>query len=61
MGLILAYSAFNLPFVVAGLGHGARAHSPDEYIVIDEGGPTGGLATAEKFFVSILNRISQIK
>jgi acetylornithine deacetylase/succinyl-diaminopimelate desuccinylase-like protein len=58
---MFAQEPFNLPFVVAGLGHGARAHSPDEYIVIDEGGPTGGLATAEKSFVSILNRISQIK
>jgi hypothetical protein len=58
---MFAQEPFNLPFIVAGLGHGARAHSPDEYIVIDEGGPTGGLATAEKSFVSILNRISQIK
>jgi acetylornithine deacetylase/succinyl-diaminopimelate desuccinylase-like protein len=58
---MFAQKPFNLPFVVAGLGHGARAHSPDEYIVIDEGGPTGGLATAEKSFVSILNRISQKK
>jgi acetylornithine deacetylase/succinyl-diaminopimelate desuccinylase-like protein len=58
---LFAQKPFNLPFVVAGLGHGALAHSPNEYIVIDEGGPTGGLATMEKSFVVMLDRISQIK
>jgi hypothetical protein len=57
---MFAQEPFHLPFVVAGLGHGARAHSPDEYIVIDEVGPTGDLATMEKSFVAMLNRISQI-
>ncbi|MDO8057020.1 MAG: hypothetical protein Q6361_09190, partial [Candidatus Hermodarchaeota archaeon] len=58
---LFAQAPFNLPFVAAGLGHGARAHSPNEYIVIDEGGPTGGLATMEKSFVEMLDRISQLK
>jgi acetylornithine deacetylase/succinyl-diaminopimelate desuccinylase-like protein len=58
---LFAQAPFNLPFVAAGLGHGARAHSPNEYIVIDEGGPTGGLATMEKSFVEMLDRINQIK
>ena len=58
---MFAQEPFNLPFIAGGLGHGARAHSPDEYIVVDEGGPTAGLATLEKSFVVMLNRISQIK
>lgn len=58
---MFAQDPFNLPFIPAGLGHGARAHAPNEYIVIDEGGPTGGLATMEKSFVDMLIRISQLK
>ncbi len=50
----------NLPFIMGGLGHGARAHSPNEYLVIGEGGPTAGLATLEKSFVSILHNLSQV-
>ncbi|MFX1318211.1 MAG: M20/M25/M40 family metallo-hydrolase [Promethearchaeota archaeon] len=57
---LFAQTPFNLPFVIGGLGHGTRAHAPDEYIVIDEGGPTGGLATMEKSFVDLLGRISRI-
>jgi acetylornithine deacetylase/succinyl-diaminopimelate desuccinylase-like protein len=47
-----------LPIIVAGLGHGARAHSPDEFYVIE--GTTGrhgevyGLAGAEKSYVSTI-------
>jgi acetylornithine deacetylase/succinyl-diaminopimelate desuccinylase-like protein len=51
---------FNLPFISGGLGHGARAHSPNEYLVIAEGGPTGGLATLEKSYVTILHNFSKI-
>jgi len=51
---------FNLPFVSGGLGHGARAHAPNEYLVIDEGGPTGGLATLEKSYVAILENFGKI-
>ncbi len=46
-----------IPFVSVGLGHGARAHAPDEYYVIEgDGGkhPVAGLAEAEKFFVHVL-------
>ncbi|MFX1562135.1 MAG: M20/M25/M40 family metallo-hydrolase [Promethearchaeota archaeon] len=57
---MLAQNPFNLPFAIGGLGHGAGAHAPNEYIVIDEGGPTAGLATLEKSFIVILNRLSQI-
>ncbi len=51
----------NLPFVIGGLGHGALAHSPNEYIVLDEGGPTGGLASMEKSFVAILDNLGKLK
>ena len=51
----------NLPVVAAGLGHGGLAHSPNEYIVIDEGGPTGGLRTMEKSYVAMLDNFSTMK
>ncbi len=50
----------NLPFVLGGLGHGALAHSPNEYIVLDEGGPTGGLVAMEKSYVTILDNFSKM-
>ena len=50
----------SLPVVTGGLGHGALAHSPNEYIVIDEGGPTGGLKSMEKSYVAILDNFSRI-
>ena len=50
----------NLPFVIGGLGHGGRAHAPNEYIVVQEGGPTGGLCTLEKSYVTILDNLSKM-
>ncbi len=50
----------NLPFVIGGLGHGGRAHAPNEYIVVEEEGPTGGLATLEKSYVAILDNLAKI-
>jgi acetylornithine deacetylase/succinyl-diaminopimelate desuccinylase-like protein len=50
----------NLPFVIGGLGHGGRAHAPNEYLVVEEGGPTGGLRTLEKSFVVILDNLSKM-
>ncbi len=50
-----------IPFVSVGLGHGARAHAPDEYYVIEGGEgprPVAGLADAEKFFVHLLYAMS---
>lgn len=51
----------NLPFVLGGLGHGGRAHAPNEYLVVGEGGPTGGLRTLEKSYVAILDNLSKMK
>jgi acetylornithine deacetylase/succinyl-diaminopimelate desuccinylase-like protein len=50
----------NLPFVMGGLGHGARAHAPNEYLVVEEGGPTGGLKTLEKSYATILDNLSKM-
>ena len=50
----------NLPFVEGGIGHGGRAHAPNEYIVVGEGGPTGGLITLEKSYVAILDNLSKM-
>jgi acetylornithine deacetylase/succinyl-diaminopimelate desuccinylase-like protein len=44
----------SLPLVIFGLGHGGRAHAPDEYYVLDDVGKIKGLAGAEKSFVSLL-------
>ncbi|MFX1487191.1 MAG: M20/M25/M40 family metallo-hydrolase [Promethearchaeota archaeon] len=50
----------NLPFVMGGLGHGLRAHAPDEYLVVGEGGPTQGLTTLEKSYVVFLDNFSKM-
>jgi len=42
------------PVVHLGLGHGARAHSPNEYIVIKGNKYVSGVGTAHKLFVKFL-------
>lgn len=44
----------SLPFIGAGLGHGARAHAPDEYYVIDGNDKVKGLVDSEKFYVNLM-------
>ena len=44
----------NLPLVSSGLGHGAGAHSPDEYLVIEGNDKVAGLVRAEQSYVDIL-------
>ncbi len=44
----------NLPLVWGGLGHGAGAHSPDEYLVIEGNDKVAGLVRAEQSYVDIL-------
>jgi acetylornithine deacetylase/succinyl-diaminopimelate desuccinylase-like protein len=44
----------NLPFCAAGLGHGGRAHSPDEYFVLDGNDRVVGLAECEKSYAAML-------
>lgn len=50
----------NLLFIGGGIGHGARTHAPNEYVVVGEGGSTGGLATLEKSYVAILENLSKM-
>ena len=44
----------NLPAVYGGLGHGNRAHSHDEYIVIEGNDKVAGIVRAEQSYVDIL-------
>lgn len=44
----------NLPVSHGGLGHGGRAHSPDEYFVIEGNDRVGGLLECERSHVEIL-------
>ena len=44
----------NIPYVMGALGHGTRAHSPDEYIVYQGNGIVRGLDDAQKSMVSFL-------
>lgn len=50
-----------LPFVVGGLGHGAGAHAPDEYMLIRpaDGVGAAGLADIEKSYVDLLHALSE--
>ncbi|MCR6662059.1 MAG: M20/M25/M40 family metallo-hydrolase [Luteimonas sp.] len=50
-----------LPFVFGGLGHGAGAHAPDEYMLIRpaQGVGAAGLADIEKSYVDILHALSE--
>jgi acetylornithine deacetylase/succinyl-diaminopimelate desuccinylase-like protein len=54
------YHLFNrdplhLPFCDGGLGHGGRAHAPDEYFVIEGNNKVAGLTACEKSYVAILD------
>jgi hypothetical protein len=43
---------------MGGLGHGGRAHAPDEYLVVEDTEKIGGLATLEKSYVVILDNLA---
>ena len=44
-----------IPYVMGALGHGARAHSPDEYIVYEGNEKVLGLDGAQKSLVTFIN------
>lgn len=50
-----------LPFVFGGLGHGAGAHAPDEYMLIHpaEGVAAAGLAEVQRFYVDLLYALGE--
>lgn len=47
-----------IPLIPVGLNHGGRAHSPDEYLVIEGNGQVKGLAEFEKSFVTVLSDLA---
>ncbi len=47
-----------IPLLPVGLNHGGRAHSPDEYLVVEGNAHVKGLAEFEKSFVTVLNEMS---
>ena len=49
-----------IPLVPVGLNHGGRAHSPDEYLVIEGNDHVGGLAEFEKSFVTALDEMGAV-
>jgi len=49
----------NLPFCVAGLGHSARPHAPDEFLVIEGNDRVCGLAGLEKSFAAVLYEFAE--
>lgn len=52
-----------LPFVFGGLGHGAGAHAPDEYMLLHpaEGVAAAGLAQVEKSYVDMLYALAALE
>jgi acetylornithine deacetylase/succinyl-diaminopimelate desuccinylase-like protein len=50
------FTDLGLPLIAAGMGHGAGAHAPDEYMVIDPvaGSSVAGLEGVESFYVDLL-------
>jgi len=44
----------SIPMIGGGLGHGARQHSVDEYLVIEGEGRIAGLPQMEKFYADFL-------
>ncbi|MBI4641799.1 MAG: M20/M25/M40 family metallo-hydrolase, partial [Candidatus Tectomicrobia bacterium] len=50
-----------LPFVIGGLGHGGRAHSPNEYMVLkSDSGKVGGIIDFEKSVAVFLDNVSRM-
>jgi hypothetical protein len=50
----------NLPLCTGGMGHGGRAHAPDEYYVVEARDGIAGLPECEKFFVDMLYTYAQM-
>ncbi len=53
-GYVFNRPPLDLPFCAAGLGHGGRAHSPDEYFVLEGNEEVHGLAGCEKSYAAML-------
>jgi len=51
----------NLSCVIGGLGHGARAHAPDEYFVIEGEGGVSGFGDCEKSYVRTIFEYAAVR
>jgi len=49
-----------IPVVYGGLGYGARAHAPDEYMVIEGAGKVAGLLEQEMSYLRILESYGEV-
>ncbi len=49
-----------IPLLPVGLNHGGRAHSPDEYLVVEGNARVKGLAEFEKSFVTVMSEMSEL-
>ena len=50
---------FNMPFVLGGLGHGARAHSPNEYAFLESKTGAGGIIDFEMSIAKLLCKLAE--
>lgn len=51
---------FNLPILVGGLGHGSRAHSPNEFAFLESKTGAGGIIDFEISVAKLLSKIGEI-
>ncbi|MFX1511979.1 MAG: M20/M25/M40 family metallo-hydrolase [Promethearchaeota archaeon] len=51
---------FNMPFLIGGLGHGSRAHSPNEYAFLESKTGAGGIMDFEISVAKILTKLAEI-
>ncbi|MFW9779596.1 MAG: hypothetical protein ACFFE8_12130, partial [Candidatus Heimdallarchaeota archaeon] len=51
---------FDLPILWGGLGHGTRAHSPNEYAFLESKTGAGGIMEFEVSVARLLSKIGEI-
>jgi acetylornithine deacetylase/succinyl-diaminopimelate desuccinylase-like protein len=51
---------FDMPFIVGGLGHGARVHSPNEYAFLNSNTGAGGIIDFELSVAKILTKLAEV-
>ncbi|MHA2271315.1 MAG: M20/M25/M40 family metallo-hydrolase [Candidatus Hodarchaeales archaeon] len=51
---------FNMPFIVGGLGHGARVHSPNEYAFLNSNTGAGGIIDFELSVAKMLTKLAEV-
>ncbi|MHA2126736.1 MAG: M20/M25/M40 family metallo-hydrolase [Promethearchaeota archaeon] len=51
---------FNIPFINGGLGHGSRAHSPNEYAFLESKTGAGGIMDFEISVAKLLSKLGEL-